>query len=96
MNNIYDIDFTRALPAPIRDDEKMLALGKVIAAELQDNIRMARLAIVYPRIDELDGDLLDIITRDLHIDWYDPDADINLKRKLIKESVKIHRECKDS
>ena len=92
MNNtLYDVDFTRALPGPLKNDDKMLALGKVIAGELQENIRLARLAIIYPRIDELDEDLLDILAHDLHVDWYDDTHPIDIKRAVIKNSVKIHK-----
>ena len=92
MNNtVYDVDFTRALPAPLRNDEKMLALGRAIAGELQENIRLARLTVIYARIDELDETLLDILARDLHIDWYDDTHPIDIKRAVIKNSVKIHK-----
>ena len=92
MNNtLYDVDFTRALPGPLKNDEKMLALGRVIAAELQENIRLARLNIIYARIDELDEDILDILARDLHVDWYEDTHPIAAKRQVIKDSVKVHK-----
>ena len=90
-DSVFNIDFTRALPAPLRNDEKMLALGKSIALELQENIRLARLSIIFPRIDELNDTLLDILAYDLHIDWYDCDSPIDLKRAIIKQSVKVHK-----
>jgi phage tail P2-like protein len=92
MNNtLLEVDFTRALPAPLRDDEKMLALGKAIAGELQENIRLARLTIIYARIDELDDELLDILARDLHVDWYDDTHPVAAKRQTIKDSVRVHK-----
>lgn len=92
MNNtVFDVDFTRTLPEPLKNDETMITLGKVIAAELQTNIHMARLAVIYARIDELEERLLDILAHDLHIDWYNPDATIELKREIIKDSVRVHK-----
>jgi phage tail P2-like protein len=92
MNNtLYDVDFTRALPDPLKNDDKMLALGKAIAGELQENIRLARLTIIYPRIDELDEDILDILARDLHVDWYEDTHPVAAKRQVIKDSVKVHK-----
>jgi len=92
MNNtVYDVDFTRALPAPLRNDENMLALGRVIAGELQENIKLARLAVIYPRIDELDEDVLDVLARDLHVDWYEDSYPIETKRAVIKSSVRVHK-----
>ena len=90
-NNVYEIDFTRALPSHLRSDENMLALGRAIATELQENIKLARVAIIYPRIDELDENTLDILANDLHIDWYDDSYPIEAKRSTIKNSVKVHK-----
>jgi len=74
MNNtVYNVDFTRALPQPLKNDKSMLALGRAIAGELQQNIQLARLTLIYPHIDELDEALLDILARDLHVDWYNDD-----------------------
>lgn len=92
MNNtVYNVDFTRALPQPLKNDESMLALGRAIAGELQQNIQLARLTLIYPRIDELDETLLDILARDLHVDWYNDTYPIAAKRAIIKSSVQIHK-----
>jgi phage tail P2-like protein len=92
MNNaVYDVDFTRALPDPLKNDNTMLALGKAIAGELQENIRLSRLAIIYARLDELDEPLLDILARDFHVDWYEDDYPVEAKRQVIKDSVKVHK-----
>jgi phage tail P2-like protein len=90
-NTVYDVDFTRALPDPLKNDPNMLALGRVIAAELGENIRLARHAIIYARIDELPEDILDILAHDLHVDWYDDSFPIAAKRAIIKDSVKVHK-----
>ena len=90
-NSVYEVDFTRALPGPLKNDENMLALGKAIAGELQENIRLARQTIIYPRIDELDEWLLDILAHDLHVDWYNDGDPIEVKRQIIKESTRVHK-----
>ncbi len=92
MNNtVYSVDFTHLLPAPLKNDETMLALGQAIAAELQYNIQFAKFAIIYARIDELDEMTLDILAKDFNVEWYDFDADINEKRRIIKECISVHR-----
>ncbi|MDR1705896.1 MAG: phage tail protein I [Clostridiales bacterium] len=90
-NSIYDIDLTRALPPTLKSDPNMLVLGKVIAERLQENIRLSRLNIVYDRIDELPENVLDILAYDMHIDWYDYGYPIETKRRVIKNSVRIHK-----
>ena len=92
MNNtIYGIDLTRALPPTLKNDEDMLALARVIGAELQETGRLIRQNIIYPRIDELPENVLDILAYDLHVDWYDFDYPIEAKRGVIKDSVKVHK-----
>lgn len=92
MNNtIFDIDLTRALPPTLKNDETMLALAQVIGAELQENSRLARLNIIYARIDELPENVLDILAYDLHVDWYEYGYPIATKRQIIKDSVKVHK-----
>lgn len=90
-NTLYDVDFTRALPDTLKGDKTINALGRVIAAELQKNISLSRLNIIYPRIDELEERLLDVLAHDLHIDWYDPDSPPDVKRAIIKDSVRVHK-----
>lgn len=90
-NSVYDIDYTRLLPEPLKNDSTMLALGVSISDTLQENIRLARLDIIYPRIDELDELTLDILARDFHVDWYDDTYPIEAKRAIIKSSVRIHK-----
>lgn len=92
MNNtIYEIDLTRMLPPSLKNDEKMIALANVIGAELQKTSKMAKLNIIYARIDELEETVLDILAYDLHVDWYDYSYPIEAKRALIKDSVKVHK-----
>jgi phage tail P2-like protein len=90
-NTVCDIDLTRTLPPALKNDESILALGRVIAGELQENIRLAQVAIIYARIDELPEELLDILAYDLHVDWYDNELPVSIKRQFIKDSVKIHK-----
>lgn len=90
-NSVYDIDFTRLLPAPLKNDSAMLALGVSISDTLKENIRLARLDIIYHRIDELDELTLDILARDFHVDWYNDTYPVDAKRAIIKSSVRIHK-----
>lgn len=90
-NNVYEIDFTRNLPPPLKNDSKMLALGKTIAAELQKTIQLSKQAVIYARIDELDETVLDILAYDLHVDWYNFGYTVEAKRAIIKDSVRVHK-----
>ncbi len=88
---VYDIDFTRILPDSLKNDETMLALGRGIADVIQRNIILARNAVIYPRIDELDENTLDILAYDFNVEWYDYEGTIDEKRRTIAECMKIHK-----
>ena len=91
MNDLYSIDFTRSLPPALKNDPNMLALAQTIAEQLQATARQIKQNIIYARIDELDEQTLDILAYDLHVDWYDYSYPIEVKRRTIKDSVRVHR-----
>lgn len=90
-NDIYSIDFTDLLPQPLKDDASTLALAQVVADQLQITANLIKQNIIYPRIDELDEKILDILAYDLHIDWYDYSYSVAEKREVIKNSIQVHR-----
>lgn len=90
-STVYNADFTRLLPEPLKNDEEMLALGRSIAGEFRKNIQLARQTMIYPRIEELNESLLDILAADFKVDWYDYEGTIDEKRKTIRECMFIHR-----
>lgn len=92
MNDtVFEIDFTRALPPTLKNDENMLALAKVVAGELQTTAQLSRLNLIYARIDELEENLLDVLAYDFHVDWYSYDYPVEAKRAVIKDSVRVHK-----
>ncbi len=91
-NDLFSVDFTRSLPPALKNDPNMLALARVIAEQLQINAKDIEKNIIYARIDELDEQTLDILAYDLHVDWYDYSYPIDVKRRTIRDSVKVHRQ----
>lgn len=91
-NDLFSVDFTRSLPPALKNDPNMLALAQVIAEQLQINAKDIEKSIIYARIDELDEQTLDILAYDLHVDWYDYSYPIDVKRRTIRDSVKVHRQ----
>lgn len=90
MNNIYDIDRTRTLPPIIGNDTVAMGVAQATSNQMATVANLIHLNMIYPRIDELSEELLDILAYDLHVDWYDYSHDIDTKRRVIKNSVKIH------
>jgi len=68
-------------------DPSAVALGDVTVEALAWRPDEIRRIGIYPLIDELQEDLLDILAYDFKVDWYDYEYPINTKRALIKGNI---------
>ena len=91
MNNLKEVNFLSRFPPVLAQDEKMLALGRLIAEELHITANEIEKNIIYANIDNLSETWLDVLAYDLHVDWYDYDYPIDAKRAIIKDSVRVHQ-----
>lgn len=91
MNKIKDADFMTKFPPALKKDESMFALGKLMAEELHITAWETGKNIIYANIGELPEKWLDVLAYDLHVDWYDYDYPVEVKRNIIKSSVQVHR-----
>ena len=91
MNKIKDADFLTTFPPALKQDESMLALGRLIAEELHITAEETKKNIIYANIEELSETWLDVLAYDLHVDWYDYDYPIEAKRAIIRDSVRVHQ-----
>lgn len=90
-NDIYHIDFTQIFPGALQHDPKMLALAKGLAAELLTVSGHLEDVLIYSRFDQLPEELVDILAYDMHVDWYDYEDPLAVKRQTVKDSVKVHK-----
>ena len=81
----------QVLPAPLANDEGMSNLGEAAAMSLAALWQKVSIPIIYPNIDNLPEDLLDILAKDFKVDWYDYNYGIRAKRALIKDAVFVHK-----
>lgn len=80
-----------SLPAVLQQDENMRAIASSIADILAGRMQEIAAAELYPRIEELPEDLLDLIAYDFKIDWWDADYTLEEKRAILKDSWRVHR-----
>lgn len=90
-SDIFESDLLQALPAVLKNDETTLALASAIAKELHTLLNQTPIATLYPCIDSLPEEILDIIAHDFKVDWYDCDYTLEQKRETIKDSWNVHR-----
>lgn len=91
MNKIKDVDFLTTFPPALKQDEKMVALGRLVANELHITAEETKKNIIYANINELPETWLDTLAYDLHVDWYDYDYPVEAKRAIIYNSIRVHQ-----
>ena len=94
MNDPHGItaeNLLRTLPVGIGWDETIQALGALAAETLSRRPEEIRRLLIYPNIDNLDEELLDILAYDFKVDWWDGDYSLEEKRRTLKDSWRVHR-----
>ncbi len=80
-----------AFPYSLSREERLKKLADVIAGKLIKVVGETACASVFPNVDELPEEVLDILAVDLKIQWYEIDAPISSKRQTVKECIRIHK-----
>ena len=80
-----------AFPVALREDTSIAALADAVAGVLAERREEIDRLRIYSAVDQLEEPLLDILARDLKVDWYDYDYPIAAKRAVIKSSVMVHK-----
>lgn len=80
-----------SFPMALQGDESAVALAEAIAAVLAGRREEINRLSIYPRIDQLDEKLLDILAYDFKVDWWDADYTLEEKRRTLKDSWRVHK-----
>ena len=92
MKSIYVPKLADILPDSILQDEKFFELAEALSVELKNLSADIKQTIHLPRLEELDGTILDLLAWQLHIDFYEPyELADDVKRNLIRNSVEWHK-----
>lgn len=74
----------------MKNDPTTVAMCESLNPQFQQLANETKLCLIYSRIDYLSEDILDELAYELHIEWYDATAPIEVKRNLVKNSDKVH------
>lgn len=94
MNNAYGLtaeNILSSLPSVLAEDKEMQALGSAIADVLSSRVREIDTLSIYPHIDEMPEELLDILAYDFKVDWWDYGYSLDEKRSTMKKSWYVHK-----
>lgn len=89
--DIFSVNFADYLPGALKQDPKIKAIAEAVTKEALTVSGEIENVLIYSRIDELPEALIDILAYDMHVDWYDYSFPLNVKRDILKSSVKVHK-----
>lgn len=92
MSKIDDLTLLTILPNSIKNDPDIIAAARSLDYSTSRSLLEARKLDFFVNPNLNDDKLLDIVARDLHVDFYDDTYPIEVKQKLIDESMIIHME----
>lgn len=83
--------FSDLLPSSIAGDEKIQAAAAVLDTELAEVSGLVESVLIWSRLDDLSGPILDLLADQLSVDEWDPDWKDDQKRQVVKSAMSIHR-----
>lgn len=89
--NLQELSLLDIAPGSIKTDKAVNAAIKAIDPELKSVSQSISEAFIISRIDELPEILIDLLAWQWHVDYYEPDLSLDVKRSLVKSSIKWHR-----
>lgn len=90
MVDLKNIDLLSLQSRYMQQDRTTQALCAALTPLLKELGASEQRIILYPRIDELSGLILDELAWGLHVDAYDALASDTEKRRMIKNSIAVH------
>lgn len=91
MLDIKQVKLIDVLPPNLRADPDVIAASASIDNRFSSVLGEVLNCIIYPRIDELDSDLINLLAWQFHVDFYDTNLPLERRRELVKNSYDWHR-----
>lgn len=91
MVKISDETLINTLPNSINRDANVINIAEAIEEQLHSINSETGYVLLLPRLDELSESLIDELAWQYHVDFYENDAPIEVKRDLVRNAIKWHR-----
>ena len=88
---LSELEFLRLLPQFMREDLAVQGLAEGIDEIIPQMSQNLKLLPTWDKIDSLSEEELDELAWELNILWYEQDADIEVKRDVVKNSDKVYQ-----
>jgi len=92
MISIYEASILDLIPPNLKIDPDIIAASKAVDNEFLVIVNEVKECILLPKIDDINNsDLIDLLAWQMHVDFYDNTLPIDVRRNLVKNSIKWHR-----
>ncbi len=88
--DLKTIDLLKLQTLAMQQDKTTQALCAALTPQLQELVNKLVLCLLLSKVDDLPEAILDELAYELHVEWYDATAAIEIKRALVKNSDKVH------
>ena len=79
------------LPTILHNDYNVLAAKLSLEEQLSKLASAAREVMHLPRLDELDETMVELLSNQFHVDFYDPKLSLEDKRDLVRDAIGWHK-----
>ena len=79
------------LPTILHNDYNVLAAKLSLEEQLSKLASAAREVMHLPRLDELDEQMVELLSNQFHVDFYDPKLSLEDKRDLVRDAISWHK-----
>lgn len=91
MITLSNVDLLSLQTSYMKQDPTTRALCVALTPQFRQLADEVKVCLILARVNELDSAALDELAWQMHVDWYDANASVEIKRKLIKNAIKVHR-----
>lgn len=89
--NLRDVDLLSLQTKYMQQDLTTQALCAALTPQFQKLADETKACLIYARIDELGDEILDELAWQMKVDWYDATAEIETKKSILKNALKVFR-----
>lgn len=87
MIKLSEAELTTVLPPFIKEDSEVQAISYAFKKGMEKMIEFARLSTLYAEIENLPDEIIDLLALELQSQYYDDSMEIEIKRKIVKNSI---------
>lgn len=93
MTKLYESTIEQVLPTALKEEPEVQAISYALMKANQRIMDKISQTMIYAGIDKLPETLLDVLAAELRSQYYEPDMDIEKKRKIVKNTLYLYEQA---